>query len=98
MLSPFMACEEAWLLIKLIREVAPESALAMGPVPVEGEDQRFPGGATGDAVKFTILREKCPNRRGIEMLLESAGGATLKFDEFVEKLQELKGGEKTGTN
>ncbi len=84
-LSPFMACEEAWLLIRFIRTVAPEAALAMGPVPAEGEDQHFPVGATGQAVKFTILAEKCPNRRGIEMLLKAAGGTTLTFEEFVEQ-------------
>ncbi|MGB2984881.1 MAG: 2Fe-2S iron-sulfur cluster-binding protein [Phycisphaerae bacterium] len=97
-LSPFMACEEAWLLIKFIRTVAPEAALSMGPIPIEGEDQHFPVGATGEAVasrglkpartgeaKFTILKEKCPNRRGIEMLFEAAGGTTLAFDEFVER-------------
>ncbi len=85
MLSPFMACEEAWLLVRFIRDVAPDAALAIGPVPIEGEDQRFPAGVTGEAVKFTILREKCPNRRGIEMVLEASGGTTLTFDEFVER-------------
>jgi NADH-quinone oxidoreductase subunit G len=85
MVSPFMACEEAWLLIRFIREVAPEAALAMGPVPLEGEDQRFPVGASSGEAKFTILKEKCPNRRGIEMLLEAAGGTILTFEEFVKK-------------
>ncbi len=85
MLSPFMACEEAWLLIRFIRDVAPEAALVMGPVPVEGEDKRFPVGATGDDVRFTILKEKCPNRRGIEKLLEVAGGTVLSFEEFLER-------------
>ena len=84
-LSPFMACEEAWLLIQFIRDVAPEAALVMGPTPYDGEDQTFPVGATGEAVKFTILKEKCPNRRGIEMLIEAAGGKTLPFDDFVEQ-------------
>ncbi|UCE58352.1 MAG: (2Fe-2S)-binding protein [Phycisphaerales bacterium] len=85
MLSPFMACEEAWLLIKFIREVAPQAALAMGPVSEDGENQHFPVGASGDAVRFTILKEKCPNRRGIELLIGAAGGKTLSFEEFVEK-------------
>ena len=85
MLSPFMACEEAWLLIRFLREVAPKCALAMGPVPIEGDDQRFPVGASGDKVKFTILKEKCPNRRGIEMLLKAAGGTTLTTKEFVDR-------------
>jgi NADH-quinone oxidoreductase subunit G len=87
-LSPFMACEEAWLLAHFIREAAPQAALAMGPVPVEGEDQHFPVGAKGDAVKFTISKEKCPNRRGVETILEHAGGTTLTFEEFVEKAGE----------
>jgi NADH-quinone oxidoreductase subunit G len=85
MLSPFMACEEAWLLARFIREIAPDAALAIGPVPTEGDDQCFPVGASGDAVKFTIRKEKCPNRRGIEMVLEASGGATLTFEEFVER-------------
>ena len=42
----------------------------MGPVPVAGDDQRFPVGASAETAKFTILKEKCPNRRGVEMLLE----------------------------
>jgi len=84
-LSPFMSCEEAWLVIQFIRNVAPESTLVMGPVPMEGEDQQFPLGATGDAVKFTILKEKCPNRRGIEKIIESAGGNTISIEQFIER-------------
>ncbi|MGD2108006.1 MAG: 2Fe-2S iron-sulfur cluster-binding protein [Phycisphaerae bacterium] len=83
-LSPFMACEEAWLLIRFIRDVAPDATLAMGPIPTEGEDQHFPAGATGDDVRFTILKERCPNRRGVEMLVDAAGGSTLSYEEFVE--------------
>ena len=84
-LSPFMACEEAWLLAKFIRELAPDAALAMGPVPTDGDDRHFPAGTSADAAKFTILKEKCPNRRGIEMVLESAGGTILTFEEVVER-------------
>jgi len=84
-LSPFMACEEAWLLARYIREVAPQAALAMGPVPMEGEDHLFPVGAKGDAVRFTILKEKCPNRRGVEMVLQAAGGTTLSSEQFIER-------------
>ncbi|MCH9021609.1 MAG: (2Fe-2S)-binding protein [Planctomycetes bacterium] len=85
LLSPFMACEEAWLLVQFLRDVAPDCALAMGPIPSEGDDQAFPVGAEGDAVRFRIRKEKCPNRRGIEMVLESAGGITLTYDEFVKR-------------
>ena len=85
-LSPYMACEEAWLLIRFLRDRAPASTLVLGPVPSEGEAECFPAGATGDDVKFTISAEKAPNRRGIEMLLESAGGNVLSFDEFSEQV------------
>ncbi len=85
LLSPFMACEEAWLLARFIREVAPEAALAMGPVPLEGEDQGFPAGSNGTTPKFVIRKEKCPNRRGIEMILEAAGGTTIDFESFVDR-------------
>lgn len=82
-ISPFMACEEAWLLIRFIRAVAPEATLLMGPVPTEGDDQHYPVGASGDGVKFTILREKCPNRCGVEMILKGAAGTQPSFDDFV---------------
>jgi len=82
-LSPFMACEEAWLLIQFIRAVAPGAALAVGPAPTEGKAQRFPVGAGGDVVKFTIEAEKCPNRPGVEMLVKSASGAVLTFEQFI---------------
>lgn len=85
MLSPFMSCEEAWLLIRFIRDVAPEAALAMGPVPMIDEDRHFPAGAINGGARFTILKEKCPNRRGIETLFQSVGGVTLNFEEFVKR-------------
>ncbi|MEP0847210.1 MAG: (2Fe-2S)-binding protein [Phycisphaerae bacterium] len=82
-LSPMMSCEEAWLLATFMRGVAPQSTLALGFVPVDGADKRFPKG-------FTIRAEKCPNRRGIERLIEHFGGATLKFDELVKSAAEGK--------
>ncbi len=81
--SPFMACEEAWLLARFIRDLAPEATLVMGPVPVVGEEKTFPVG-NGQPVRFTISPEKCPNRRGIEMILADMGGNACSFDEFVK--------------
>jgi len=52
MLSPFMSCEEAWLLTRFIRGLAPGATLAVGPIPTEGEDQRFPVGARDGDIKF----------------------------------------------
>ncbi len=82
-LSPMMACEEAWLLIKFIRGVAPEATIATGFIPTDGEVQHFPAGCDAASAKFTIRPEKCPNRRGVEMIAEQAGGTTCDFDTFV---------------
>lgn len=84
-LSPFLSCEEAWLIAKSVREVAPQAALVPGPVLAEGQDQKFPVGAPVEKVKFTILKEKCPNQRGVELVIVGAGGKTLEFQEFVEQ-------------
>lgn len=82
-LSPFMACEEAWMLAGFVRSIAPEAALIMGPVPVSGDDKNFPQG-NDRSVKFTIRAEKCPNRRGIELVMKSFGGASATLEDFVE--------------
>jgi NADH-quinone oxidoreductase subunit G len=88
LLSPFLACEEAWLLVRFIREVAPSAILSAGPIPTEGEDQTFPVGATGSEVRFTISKEKCPNRRGVELVLEHAGGEVVDHAAFVTRMKE----------
>jgi len=85
MLSPFMACEEAWLLVRFLRDVAPKCTLACGPIPILSEDQTFPVGAVNSEIRFRISKEKCPNRRGVEMILEAAGGAVLKLEDFRTK-------------
>jgi NADH-quinone oxidoreductase subunit G len=84
-LSPMMACEEAWLLAGFIRSIAPQATLCVGYVPTQGEDQSFPAGraAASPAARFTIRAEKCPNRRGIETLLEQMGGPTATFGDFL---------------
>ncbi|MHC4181310.1 MAG: NADH-quinone oxidoreductase subunit G, partial [Planctomycetota bacterium] len=84
-LSPMMSCEEAWLLVRFMLGVAPELTLVLGPVLVAGEDQSFPVGATGDAVRFTIRNEKCPNRRGIERIIAGSGCPTMSLERFLEQ-------------
>ena len=61
-ISPFLTVEEAYLLCKFIRSVDKKAVLALGPIPVVGEDEHFPKG-------FTVFAEKCPNRRGVEAVL-----------------------------
>jgi len=75
-LSPMMSCEEAWLLARFMRSVAPRSMLVVGYVPVAGEDKKFPRG-------FVIRAEKCPNRRGVERILEHYGGPWMTFGDFL---------------
>jgi NADH-quinone oxidoreductase subunit G len=81
-ISPHLTVEEAYLLAKFIRGIDPLAVLALGPVPVEGEDEKFRNG-------FTIRAEKCPNRRGVEAVIQHFTGAVMTFAEF---LSELDGG------
>ena len=83
--SPMMSCEEAWLVVQFVRQVAPESVLVMGHVPSEGEERRFPVGFTNGQAKFVIQAERCPNRRGVELILANAGGTVIDFAAFVER-------------
>ena len=82
-LSPMMSCEEAWLLAGFARGMAPAATLVLGHVPVEGDDETFPKG-------FKISAEKCPNRRGVETVIEHFAGNTAAFDEFVSRAGEGK--------
>jgi predicted molibdopterin-dependent oxidoreductase YjgC len=54
-------------------------------VPYEGHDEHFPIGSSPEAAKFTILKEKCPNRRGVDMVLQSCGGNRVEFSDFVAR-------------
>ena len=77
--SPFQTVEEAYLLCKLAREIDPEALLAMGPVPVVGEDERFKNG-------FVIHAEKCPNRKGVEAILSHFGDGLTSWEQLLGKL------------
>jgi len=82
--SPNLTVEEAYLLCKLARKLDSEAVLALGPVPVVGEDESFPG-------KFTIHAEKCPNRKGVEeVLAHFCDGQIRAFDELSEELTDGK--------
>ena len=79
MLSPFLSVEEAYLLAKLLRSIDPQAVLAMGPVPMAGEDQKFPGG-------FAISAEKAPNRRGVEEVLAYFMHKVLSLEDFLKEI------------
>ena len=67
MVSPMISCEDAYLLGKAVRAIDGQSPLAVGHVPVVGQDKSFPGG-------YTIYAEKAPNARGVHRALELLGG------------------------
>lgn len=77
-ISPWLTVEEAWLLARYLREIDPQAVLALGYVPLEGEDERYPNG-------FTIRAEKCPNRRGVEKVLAGVGGDVCSFSELAAR-------------
>jgi NADH-quinone oxidoreductase subunit G len=90
-LSPFLTCEEAFLLAKFLKGLSGEVRLALGPVPVVGEDDTYPKDRRGrpvQPVKFTIRAEKCPNRRGVEEVLRHFQGDVVGFDEVVRQAGE----------
>jgi NADH-quinone oxidoreductase subunit G len=81
-LSPFLTCEEAYLIARYFKGLSGQVRLALGPVPVVGEDDTYPKDRRGrptQPVKFTIRAEKCPNRRGVEEVLRHYQGEVLSF-------------------
>ena len=78
-LSPHLTVEEAFLLARYVKRLDGEAILAVGPVPVAGEDESFPGG-------FTIGAEKCPNRRGVEAVVAGLGRELLDFDGLLARV------------
>ena len=94
-LSPMMACEEAWLLSKAIRAVDSEAVLILGPVPRAAGDQVFHNPMNGK-VTFTIKAEKVPNSAGMRRVIGMLGGSNATWDDLLAHqradLQRLKGG------
>jgi NADH-quinone oxidoreductase subunit G len=90
-LSPFLTCEEAYLLATYLKGLSSQVTLALGPVPVVGVDDTFPKNSRGEPVqpvKFTIRAEKCPNRRGVEEVLRKFQGEVVGFDRVVAGAEE----------
>lgn len=95
MLSPMMACEEAYLLGKMIRSLDPQAALVLGPVPSSGADEVFKNSMSGKQT-FVIKAEKVPNAAGVRRVMQMLGGTTAEFAELVSveraELKKLKAG------
>jgi NADH-quinone oxidoreductase subunit G len=89
MLSPWLTCEEAYLAAKYFKGLSASVRLALGPVPVVGTDDTYPKGVRGEPleqVKFTIRAEKCPNRRGVEAVLNHFQGGVFRFDDVLQQI------------
>ncbi len=84
-ISPHQTVEEAYLLAKLARKYDPQAVLALGPVPVVGQDEQFASG-------FTIHSEKCPNRKGVEAVLKSFTGGVTTWDELLNQISHGQNG------
>jgi NADH-quinone oxidoreductase subunit G len=85
-LSPWMTVEEAYMLASYLKSLAPQAALAMAPVHTVGEDDKYPKDVHGrpmEPTKFTIRAEKCPNRRGVEMILRHFAGGVLPMGDVL---------------
>jgi NADH-quinone oxidoreductase subunit G len=79
--SPHLTVEEAYLLCQFIRRLDAEALLIVGPVPVVGQDERFPKG-------FTISAEKCPNRRGVEAVVAHFAHRVAAFEELLAAIDQ----------
>ncbi len=85
-LSPWMTVEEAYLLAKHLKGLSADIRLALGPVRIEGQDDHYPKDVRGNAqetVKFTIRAEKCPNRRGVEAVLQHFQGSIVSIGDIL---------------
>lgn len=95
-LSPMMACEEAWLLGTAIRAIDPEAVLIAGPVPTTGEDEIFKNPGNGRQT-FIVKGEKVPNAAGVRRVMAMLGGPTATWNDVIAEEQspalgKLKGG------
>lgn len=85
-LSPWMSVEEAYLLASYLKSLSSNVSLALGPVRIVGEDDKYPKDVHGQAVepaKFTIRAEKCPNRRGVELVLRHFAGSVASIGDVL---------------
>jgi NADH-quinone oxidoreductase subunit G len=87
--SPWATVEEAALLATFLKGLSRDATLALGPVRVVGEDDRYPKDIHGkpmEPTRFTIRAEKAPNRRGVETALRHYQGNVIPFDEILQRL------------
>jgi hypothetical protein len=96
MLSPMMACEEAYLLGQWIRSLDPQALLVLGPVPTSGQPNEVFRNSLNGKQTFEIQAEKVPNAAGVRRVMSQLGGPQATFADLVEQrredVQTLRGG------
>jgi NADH-quinone oxidoreductase subunit G len=78
LISPMLTCEEAFALGTLARAIDPHAVLALGPVPIHGQDRDLPNPRASSP--FRICAEKAPNARGVRRVLQALTGSPVPDD------------------
>ncbi len=89
LLSPMMACEEAWLLGQWMRSLDPQALLILGPVPRAPQDEVFHNYLTRKET-FRIQAEKVPNAAGIRRVMGMLGGPSAEYPDLTSNRPELE--------
>lgn len=76
--SPHLTVEEAYVLVTYVQSIDEQALVAMGPVPVVGEDETYGG--------FTIRAEKCPNRIGVEHVISRLAGEVVAWEDLPQRI------------
>jgi NADH-quinone oxidoreductase subunit G len=83
-----LTLEEAFLFASYFKGLSPQARLVAGPVPIVGEDDRYPKdvhGHSSEPVTFVIRAEKCPNRLGVEAVIRHFQGSVTTFAEIARR-------------
>jgi NADH-quinone oxidoreductase subunit G len=91
--SPWMTVEEAYLLASWLKKLSPKVRLTLGPIPVEGVDDRYPKNWRGEPLeptRFTIRAEKCPNRLGVAAVLGQFQPSTEEYSSILSAARDRR--------
>ena len=91
-ISPMLSCEDAYALARLALAIDSRALLAVGPVPVHGEDKTFPPDKSDG---FKIFAEKAPNARGVKKVVEAVlgtGSVNAGITRFEDLVSQMRGG------
>src|SRR5262249_28279307 len=90
-LSPFLTCEEAYLLAKFLKGLSGQGRLGLGPVPGVGAGDTYPKdrrGHPGPPGQVTHRAGKGPHPRGGEEVVGHLQGEVIRFEDVVRSAAE----------